>query len=214
MKKNSTILTRFYLLPLLICANILTINAQTVIGGNTPDPSAMLDVQSTSKGILIPRMTTAERNAIATPATGLMIFNTETSCWQINLGVSGNPAWQNIICNGAISTLDCAGATLTGSLLPNTAANDVSVSVPYTGGNGGSYQGQTVTSTVVTDLTATLSAGNFASGNGNLTYSITGTPSASGTASFALNIGGQSCTLNVQGSGKLWRLYGGKYESG
>jgi uncharacterized protein (TIGR02145 family) len=39
-------------------------------------------------------------------------------------------------------------------------------------------------------------AGTFVSGNGNLTYTITGTPSASGTASFALSIGGQNCNLN------------------
>jgi hypothetical protein len=47
----------------------------------------------------------------------------------------------------------------------------------------------------VTGLTATLSAGTFANGSGSLNYTITGTPSASGTANFALNIGGQNCTL-------------------
>jgi len=45
--------------------------------GATPDNSAMLDVQSTDKGMLIPRMTQAERDAIASPATGLMIFQTD-----------------------------------------------------------------------------------------------------------------------------------------
>jgi hypothetical protein len=49
----------------------------------------------------------------------------------------------------------------------------------------------------VTGLTATLSAGNFGSGAGNLSYAITGTPASGGTASFALNIGGQTCTLDV-----------------
>jgi hypothetical protein len=71
----------------------------------------------------------------------------------------------------------------------------VSSSVPYTGGNGGSYNGQTVNSTGVTGLTATLTAGNFANGAGSLTYTITGTPASSGTASFAISIGGQSCTF-------------------
>jgi uncharacterized protein (TIGR02145 family) len=49
----------------------------------------------------------------------------------------------------------------------------------------------------VTGLTATLSAGNFGSGAGSLSYAITGTPASGGTASFALNIGGQTCTLDV-----------------
>jgi hypothetical protein len=67
--------------------------------------------------------------------------------------------------------------------------------VPYTGGNGGTHNGQPVTSTGVTGLTATLTTGTFANGAGNLTYTITGTPASGGTASFALNIGGKTCTL-------------------
>jgi uncharacterized protein (TIGR02145 family) len=47
----------------------------------------------------------------------------------------------------------------------------------------------------VTGLTATLTAGSFVSGAGSITYTISGTPASSGTASFALNIGGQTCTL-------------------
>jgi uncharacterized protein (TIGR02145 family) len=69
--------------------------------------------------------------------------------------------------------------------------------VPYTGGNGGAFDGQTVSSAGVTGLTATLIAGGFAEGPGNLTWSITGTPSSGGTASFALSIAGQSCSLDV-----------------
>ena len=46
--------------------------------GATPDNSALLDVQSTQKGILIPRMSSSERNAIPTPAMGLMVFDNNT----------------------------------------------------------------------------------------------------------------------------------------
>ena len=55
------------------------IHAQVGIGTTTPDASAVLDIQSSSndKGILIPRMTQAQRNAISSPATGLMIFQTD-----------------------------------------------------------------------------------------------------------------------------------------
>jgi uncharacterized protein (TIGR02145 family) len=96
---------------------------------------------------------------------------------------------------GSINYIDCGSATNNGTLTSGAAANGVSSLLPYTGGNGGTHNGQTVTSTGVTGLTATLAAGTFANGTGSLTYTITGTPSASGTASFALNIGGQSCTL-------------------
>ena len=45
--------------------------------GSTANASAMLDVKSTVKGLLIPRMTTAQRTAIATPATGLQVYDTD-----------------------------------------------------------------------------------------------------------------------------------------
>ncbi len=51
--------------------------AQNVgIGTNTPQASAQLDVSSTTKGLLAPRMTTAQRNAIASPAKGLLVYDT------------------------------------------------------------------------------------------------------------------------------------------
>src|SRR5690349_8111101 len=65
-----------------------------------PDPSAILDIQSSSKGLLIPRMTIAQRDLIAMPAPGLMIYQTngvtglymyDGSAWQV-LTTSSN-AW-------------------------------------------------------------------------------------------------------------------------
>ena len=44
---------------------------------NTPDPSSVLDIFSTSKGLLIPRMTSNERLAIANPSNALLIFDTD-----------------------------------------------------------------------------------------------------------------------------------------
>jgi uncharacterized protein (TIGR02145 family) len=73
----------------------------------------------------------------------------------------------------------------------------VSVSVPYTGGNGGFYAAQSIASTGVTGLTATLTQGLLANGNGSVTYTITGTPAGSGTATFAISLGGQSCNLTA-----------------
>lgn len=55
------------------------------VGINTtnPDPSAVLDVTSNQKGVLLPRLTTSERNAIANPALGLIIYNTDSECFNI-----------------------------------------------------------------------------------------------------------------------------------
>jgi uncharacterized protein (TIGR02145 family) len=110
-------------------------------------------------------------------------------------GQTANLSVQSL--TGTITALNCASATNSGTLTAGTAASGVSSSIPYAGGNGGMHNGQTVTSTGVTGLTATLSAGTFASGSGSLAYAISGTPSGSGTASFALTIGGKSCTLSL-----------------
>ncbi len=56
---------------------------------STPDASAILDIKSTEKGVLVPRLTSAQRTAIASPATGLLVFDTDTeSFW-----FKGASAW-------------------------------------------------------------------------------------------------------------------------
>ena len=49
------------------------------IGTTTPDASSLLEIKSTKKGFLIPRMTQKQRDAIATPATGLLIYQTNNT---------------------------------------------------------------------------------------------------------------------------------------
>lgn len=51
-------------------------NAQVGIGNTNPDPSSILDITSADKGILVPRMSSVVRDAIAAPAQGLLIYNT------------------------------------------------------------------------------------------------------------------------------------------
>lgn len=99
---------------------------------------------------------------------------------------------------GSIGSLNCSGATINGTLTEGMAANGVSAVVQYSNGNGAAHSGQTVLSSGVSGLTATLTAGTFSSGTGSLTYTITGTPDLNGTAEFELNIGGQMCLLNVE----------------
>jgi uncharacterized protein (TIGR02145 family) len=127
-----------------------------------------------------------------------MIFNTTTNCLEMNLGTPSSADWVRIKCRSAVvQTLDCSSAVLTGTLYAGVSASGVSVNVPYTGGNGAVYDAQSVASTGVTGLTASLSAGSLASGAGTLTWSVTGTAVSAGTASFALSIGGQTCTFSV-----------------
>ena len=96
-----------------------------------------------------------------------------------------------------VATITCGGSVVTGTLTQGIPASSVTVSVPYTGGNGGSYSAISINSTTVTGLTATAAAGNVANGNGNLVLTISGTPAGNGTASFALSLGGQSCSFTV-----------------
>jgi uncharacterized protein (TIGR02145 family) len=196
MQKQNTLASAVYILMIALMPTLL--GAQILFGNGTPDASAALDVQSNGGGTLFPRLTTAQRDGIASPATGLMLYNTTSKCLEVNVGTPTAVEWARINClPGSIATLDCAGAAVSGSLQLNQAASGVSVSIPCTGGNGGAHDGQTVASTGVTGLTATLSPGGFPEGSGSITYAITGTPTSGGTVSFALNIGGQTCTLDV-----------------
>ena len=166
--------------------------------GADPHPAAMLDVLSTNKGFLPPRMTMAQRGAIASPAVGLVIYNTTTNCLNFYIGSGWNETCGTAsLPLGIISALNCGSATNNGTLTSGIAASSVNSVIPYTGGNGGTHNGQTVSSTGVTGLTATLAAGTLANGAGSLTYTITGTPTSSGTASFAITVGGQSCIFTV-----------------
>ena len=70
MKALITFATLLTLFISFVSAQSLSINTD----GSTAHPSAMLDVKSTVKGLLIPRMTRTERDAIASPATGILIF--------------------------------------------------------------------------------------------------------------------------------------------
>lgn len=67
--------------------------------GEDPDPSAILDLKSTDKGFLVPRMTTAEREAISTTQSGLLVYDTDKeSFWHYN---SQNTSWVEIGAGGS-----------------------------------------------------------------------------------------------------------------
>ncbi|TGD59661.1 hypothetical protein [Flavobacterium humi] len=74
MKKNLFIQILTYSLLLF---SAMQLSAQVGIGTSTPAASSVLDITSTTKGLLAPRMTTAQRIAIASPANGLMVYDTD-----------------------------------------------------------------------------------------------------------------------------------------
>lgn len=84
------------LLLIFLLAIGFSIRAQVAVNtdGAAPDNSAMLDVKSTTRGLLAPRMTLAQRNAIVSPATGLMIYQTtDIPGYYYNSGTPAAPAW-------------------------------------------------------------------------------------------------------------------------
>ncbi len=79
----------FFTLLLISLLAYTSTQAQNVgIGTTTPNASAILDVSSTTKGFLLPRMSTAQRNAVASPAVGLSILNTDDMCTDIYDGTN------------------------------------------------------------------------------------------------------------------------------
>ncbi len=102
--------------------------AQTGIGTKKPDESSVLDIDSKGKGLLIPRMTSEERDLIKNPANALMLYNTTLQAVEINIGTKSNPIWILVGDNGgapAINNLS-TGAILVGNI--NGIGKEVQVS--------------------------------------------------------------------------------------
>jgi uncharacterized protein (TIGR02145 family) len=150
----------------LLTSNVFSQNVGISETGSLPDNSALLDLSSTERGLLVPRMTTTERDAITTPANSLLIFNTTTQCYEgynapsstwvafgcigctVPTGVSATAA-PNPICEGS-------DLTLTGVATDATAWS-------WTGPNGFTSIEQSPTITNITTAEAgvyTLTASN------------------------------------------------------
>lgn len=86
---------------------IKTVDAQVSVtnDGSGADSSAMLDIQSTTRGFLVPRLTAEQKSNISGPATGLLIYQTDGSAgFYYNQGSPSNPDW-TILSSSATSTL-------------------------------------------------------------------------------------------------------------
>ncbi len=97
MKRLSLVL----IVQVLFFSNIFSQNIG--IGTAFPHASAQLDITSTSKGVLIPRMVTASVGTILNPAKGLMIYDSLKNQLMVNMGNAVSPNWQTIVFNSGWS---------------------------------------------------------------------------------------------------------------
>jgi len=80
----------------------LSFSQNVGIGTLTPNTSAQLDITSTTKGLLTPRMISGERTAIASPATGLIVYQTDgTAGLYMNTGTPAAPVWVYMFTSGS-----------------------------------------------------------------------------------------------------------------
>ena len=140
--KNLIVFTLMIISALPAAAQSVAINTD----GSQPSSSAMLDIKSTQRGLLIPRMTLAQRNAITSPAIGLSIFQTDGiqgeyfyngTSWQYNTPLiysAFNYAvnFRDSVIDGSFCKVaDLPAPSLTAAILANS-----SVSVYFTFGAG------------------------------------------------------------------------------
>ena len=96
--------------------------------GAGPAASAGLDVDFTNKGLLVPRMTQAQRNAISLPAASLLIYQTDnTPGYYYNSGTSDTPAWSRLITSASTGWLISgnSGTTASTNFIGTTDAQDL-----------------------------------------------------------------------------------------
>ena len=104
---NKIILKGLSVCVLIICSKIGY--SQIGIGTNNPDASAKLEINSTTKGFLAPRMTESQRNSITSPATGLLIFQTDNVLgFYYNIGDAITPNWVTLKGADGINGIDGA----------------------------------------------------------------------------------------------------------
>ena len=104
MLKTKPIALRHLLLAILLLSFVSGFSQNVAVNsdGSLPDNSAQLDVKSTNRGMLIPRMTEVQRNAIASPSKGLLVYQTDgAEGFYFNKGTSGTPNWQFLGATGS-----------------------------------------------------------------------------------------------------------------
>ena len=113
------------LISLFITANLFAQSVGINATGTIPDGSAMLDVSSTSKGFLPPRMTYVQRQAIATPSTGLLVFCIDCGSPTIGgeLQIYSGGQWRNLTGSAASSAYPILAQTAVASSITFNSAS-------------------------------------------------------------------------------------------
>jgi hypothetical protein len=124
---------------------LLSVSAQTGIGTTTPNASAKLEIAATDKGLLIPRMTSTQRGNIASPANGLLVYQTDGIIgFYVNTGTSASPAWTRInidwVKTGNDIAYNTGNVSTTGTL---TGGNSSTSSISGFGANINTQSGTT-----------------------------------------------------------------------
>lgn len=160
---------------LLILSSIHIFGQQNVAinnDGSDPHPLAILDVKSTSKGVLLPRMSSAERMAIQNPPEGLMIYDTDHQSIYFYTADGGANSWNNVM--SSVLTLPFAQTISDPDIVFSIGNNENSptaIAGQFLGGNGtglsvdGSIGGKFNGAEVGIDVTGAL-AGKFYGENG------------------------------------------------
>lgn len=120
-------------------------SAQVGIGTQIPDISSILDLTSSSQGLLTPRMSESDRDAILLPAKGLIIYNTTTNTLDINIGTPLLIVWDRISASSSGSSATYFSVNASDDIR-TVASNDVAVPemsiIPGAGSYAVTFNGQ------------------------------------------------------------------------
>jgi hypothetical protein len=172
---------------------VLLGHAQTGIGTTTPNASAKLEVAATDKGFLLPRMTATQRSAIATPANGLLVYQTDGDAgFYVNTGSSSSVVWTRVnmdwsrsgndltYTSGNVSTTgNLTGGNASTSTISGFGANVATISGGYslTAADNGkiiqSTSASAITVTIPTGLPTGFNCTVVQMGAGQITFSGT-----------------------------------------
>jgi hypothetical protein len=115
-----------------VCFVVLLINCSLYaqngvgIGTTTPDTSSALEIYSNSQGLLIPRMSKNQRNAIPKPAHSLVIFQTDGVIgFYFNSGSPSVPVWDQLLPNPANTDLNLNNNKITNLIAPSASSDAV-----------------------------------------------------------------------------------------